>query len=81
MSAYRNQGIGKVCLQTVIDFAFQSLKLNKLELEVYEFNPRAVHVYEALGFVKEGTRRQVFFRDGKYYDSIVMGLLRQEWAR
>jgi len=41
----------------LLDYAFTSLDLFRVELEVYEFNPRARRVYERAGFVLEGRRR------------------------
>jgi RimJ/RimL family protein N-acetyltransferase len=36
-------------------------------------------VYEKLGFVREGRLRQDHYREGRYVDVLVMGLLREEW--
>jgi RimJ/RimL family protein N-acetyltransferase len=47
---------------------------------VFAFNFRAIHVYEKLGFVREGLRREVLFMDGVYHDAVVMGLLQYEYA-
>ncbi len=44
------------------------------------FNPRALRVYERVGFVIEGRRREAFTFDGVRYDDIIMSILRPEWA-
>jgi RimJ/RimL family protein N-acetyltransferase len=49
-------------------------------LEVFEFNERARHVYERLGFVHEATFRHAVFHDGRYLDLQRMAILREEWA-
>ncbi|HAA82323.1 MAG TPA: N-acetyltransferase, partial [Thermotoga naphthophila] len=36
-------------------------------------------VYEKIGFKVEGILRQELFREGRYHDVIVMGLLKSEW--
>ncbi|RJQ12030.1 MAG: N-acetyltransferase, partial [Dehalococcoidia bacterium] len=46
---------------------------------VLEFNTRAIHAYERVGFVVEGRLRQAAYLGGHYYDSLVMGLLREEF--
>jgi len=46
---------------------------------VYDFNPRAQHVYEKIGFVREGVRRDVLFWEGKYQSGIIMSLLGHEY--
>ncbi len=49
--------------------------LHRVELDVYAFNTRARHVYEKLGFVLEGTKRQALRFDDGWVDCHVMGLL------
>jgi RimJ/RimL family protein N-acetyltransferase len=46
---------------------------------VFAFNERAAHVYERVGFVREGVLRDTLYWDGVYHDSIVMSILRPEW--
>ena len=78
-SKERDKGYGTESIARVLDFAFRDIDLHRVELEVYSFNPRAIHVYKKLGFKLEGERRESFFRDGQYYSSIVMGLLADEY--
>ena len=47
--------------------------------EVYDFNPRAQHVYEKMGFVREGVRRDVLLWDGVYHSAIGMSILEDEF--
>ena len=72
-------GYGTEVTRLVVGHAFETLNFNRVWLHVYEFNPRAVHVYEKVGFRHEGRLRQAFFRDGRYWDTLVMGILREEW--
>jgi len=53
--------------------------VHRIGLEVYDFNPRARHVYEKLGFVHEGTMRDAIRWDGQWVDRHVMGLLDRDW--
>ncbi len=73
-------GLGSAAMRLLFDHAFDALNLHRIELEVYDFNPRAIHVYEKMGFVREGVRRDVLLWDGKYHDAIVMGLLAEEYS-
>jgi len=52
-----------------------------VSLDVFEYNPRAIRSYEKAGFVVEGRQRQVLNRDGRRWDDVYMGILRQEWER
>jgi len=45
----------------------------------WDYNTRARHVYEKVGFVQEGVRRQKRFRGGTYRDEICCGLLKEDW--
>ncbi|BBP87367.1 GNAT family protein, partial [Bacillus safensis] len=60
-------------------FAFDTLELNRLELEVFSHNPRAFRSYEKAGFQYEGKRRQALYFNGTYSDVIIMGILREEY--
>ncbi|HZY90048.1 MAG TPA: GNAT family protein [Gemmataceae bacterium] len=72
-------GYGTEATRLVLGHAFEALNLNRVWLHVYEYNPRAVHVYEKVGFRHEGRLRQAAFHDGRYWDTLDMGLLRAEW--
>ena len=63
----------------MLRFAFEELNLHRVELEVYDFNPRAMRCYEKAGFRLEGTRRQAHFHQGAYHDVHLMGILRDEF--
>jgi RimJ/RimL family protein N-acetyltransferase len=74
------QGHGTEATRMMLKIAFDTLNLERVELQVYEFNARAIHVYEKLGFRVEGRLRSVYFCEGRYHDNVVMGILREEWA-
>ena len=73
------KGYGTEATRTILSFAFNELNLHRVELEVYDFNARAIRTYEKAGFRHEGTRRKALFRDGSYHDVHVMGILREEF--
>ncbi|WP_431961410.1 GNAT family N-acetyltransferase [Actinacidiphila sp. bgisy160] len=54
------------------------MRLHKISLTVVTENEAAHHVYRKVGFVEEGRLRQVFRRDGRWYDMFTMGLLEGE---
>jgi RimJ/RimL family protein N-acetyltransferase len=65
----------------VLAHAFERVRVHRIELVVFSFNPRARRVYEKVGFVAEGTRRQALLWDGEWVDAQVMGILAEEWSR
>jgi RimJ/RimL family protein N-acetyltransferase len=73
-----NLGYGTDAVRTLCRFAFREMDLQRVELHVFETNPRAVRAYEKIGFREEGRLRRAHFSDGAYADVIVMGLLAEE---
>lgn len=76
---YWGRGYGTDAVMTLLDFAFNEMNLHRVHLSVFEFNRRAIRCYEKCGFRHEGREREAFFRDGRYHDSLLMGILREEF--
>lgn len=72
------QGYGTEVLTRVLDYAFDEVGLHRVGLDVFDFNPRARHVYEKCGFVEEGRLRHSLLWDGVWHDSILMSVLAHE---
>jgi putative acetyltransferase len=73
---FQGRGIGSAMLGALVDTADKWLNLRRLELAVYVDNEPAIRLYKRFGFVIEGTRRAVAFRDGAFVDDHVMARLR-----
>ena len=65
----------------MVDHAFATINLNRIQLLVYEYNERAIRIYDRIGFTKEGVLRQENYREGRYWDTWVMSILREEWKK
>ncbi len=76
---YWNLGYGTETMRLLLRHGFNTLNLNRIALDVYVTNPRAVRAYEKAGFVLEGRKRQGMYKDGKYVDILQMSVLRSEW--
>jgi RimJ/RimL family protein N-acetyltransferase len=74
-----NKGYGTEAMQLMVDYGFKILNLHRISLGVYAFNPRAIRVYEKIGFKQEGILRDALYWDGKYVDGITMSILAHEW--
>ncbi len=77
--ANADRGVGKIMLRGILDYVFQELRAHRLWLDVFETNTRAQHVYESLGFHREGILREAVFRDGEYHTQILMSILDREY--
>ena len=78
--AYWGQGYGTDATRTILQFAFGELNLHRVELDVYDFNPRGIRCYEKAGFRHEGVRRQAIFCNGQYHDVLTMSVLQHEFT-
>src|SRR5262245_47430153 len=72
------QGYGTDATRALVAWGFRELNLNRVWLRVFEDNPRGIRCYEKVGFRVEGRLRQDRFREGRYLDTIIMGVLRGE---
>jgi RimJ/RimL family protein N-acetyltransferase len=79
--AYWGKGHGTEATRLIVGFAFETLNLNRVWLHVFEYNERAVRTYEKVGFRHEGRFRQHHYREGRYWDCLIMSVLRDEWLR
>lgn len=77
----RGRGIGTWATELTRDFAFEELRLHRLELDVYSFNPRAETVYRKAGFQKEGVRRDAVLDGDTFADDIIMAILEEDWRK
>lgn len=75
--AGRGYGTEATCL--MLDYGFGMLNLHRIELDVYTINQRASHVYEKVGFKQEGLKRQSWYYDHQFYDTIIMSILEDEY--
>ena len=77
--AMRGQGFGTDAIQTLLPYAFEVTRLDKVHLGVYNFNESAIRAYERVGFRYEGQLRQQIYYEGRYWDEWPMRILRSEW--
>lgn len=73
------KGYGTEAMRLVLHYAFLELNLRRVTLNVFEYNERAIRSYEKAGFRLEGRQRKVIQREGRRWDIIFMGILREEW--
>ena len=76
---YWGKGYGTEALKTLLEYAFLELNLHRVSLRVFSLNEKAIRIYDKLGFVKEGVMRESLYRNGKWHDIIIMGVLKREY--
>jgi Acetyltransferases, including N-acetylases of ribosomal proteins len=75
----RCKGYGTQALRMLLRFAFAELNLFRMSANVPEYNEGAIALLKKFGFVEEVRRRQALERDGRRWDLLVFGLLKDEW--
>lgn len=75
------KGIGTEAMKLLQSFAFERMNLNRLELVVHDYNPRAYRCYTKCGFVEEGRWRKKQYHKGEYHDLILMGIVKEEYEK
>lgn len=78
-SSALGRGFGTEAAKLVCAYGFDHLNLELIYLGVNTANQRAVKSYKNAGFVEEGIRRKLIYRNGKYYDAVMMSILREEF--
>ena len=76
-----SKGYGTDMMKLCQQYVFAELGMERMSLGLFEYNPRALRSYEKCGFRLEGRSRQEVMREGKRYDALWMGILREEWLQ
>jgi RimJ/RimL family protein N-acetyltransferase len=75
----RGKGLGTEATRLMLQHAFETLNLNRVQLHVYATNPAGMRTYEKAGFVREGVLREHHFGEGAYCDVYCYGMLAREY--
>ncbi|MFI6641876.1 GNAT family N-acetyltransferase [Streptomyces sp. NPDC050504] len=79
--AGRDRGLGSETVRLTVAYGIEELRLNRVSLHVYNFNPRAIRAYEKAGFVAEGVERESLLYEGEWMDATNMAVLARDWNR
>ena len=77
---YLSNGYGTESIRLILDYGFNYLNLHSICLNLMEFNERALKCYKKCGFKEMGRRRKAKYINGKYYDSLAMDILKEEFS-
>lgn len=72
---------GTIALGHLLDICFLNYKLHRVWVDVPIYNDHAIHICQRLGFLLEGHLRSTHQKDNKWYDSVIMGMLENEFQR
>lgn len=79
--AFWDRGYGADAINTLLRYLFLSKNAHRVELEVADYNHRAIQCYSRCGFLEEGRKRKKYFSQGRFSDVVIMGILRDEYYK
>jgi RimJ/RimL family protein N-acetyltransferase len=79
--AYRGNGYGTDAMRVMLRYGFMELNLNRIQLNAFSYNERAIKSYRKAGFIEEGRQRGMLLRNGQRWDFVYMSVLRDEWMK
>ncbi|MBU3187742.1 GNAT family N-acetyltransferase [Clostridium estertheticum] len=74
-----NRGYGQDAIKVLLQYLFMNMAAHRVELQVLDFNLRAIQCYKRCGFIVEGKKRKACFSYGSYRDVLGMGILIEEF--
>ena len=75
----RRKGYGQEMYSYFFEYLFNNQGFNRLGLETLSSNLPAISMYKKLGFKEEGKQKKAIFRNGKFHDLLMMGILLENW--
>jgi RimJ/RimL family protein N-acetyltransferase len=76
-----SKGYGSETVKLMLDYSFNELNFNRVQLHVAVKNSAAVKIYKRYGFLVEGKLREAMYQHGKYWDFYLMGILKKDWEK
>jgi RimJ/RimL family protein N-acetyltransferase len=76
---YWSKGYGTEAARLIIRYGFDQLNLHRINSSAISFNERSIRLHKRVGFTEEGRQRETDFKNGRYHDHVIFGLLRTEW--
>ena len=74
-----NDGIAKEAAKLLIDYGFNNLNMNKIWMELYEYDTEKINFFtNEFNFKHDGLLRENCFEDGRYWDSHIISLLKNQ---
>ena len=78
-SGFQGKGIMTAACRAMISHAFGELDLHRVSIECAVGNEKSCAIPRRLGFTAEGTRREAQLLSGRYHDTLVFSMLKQDW--
>jgi RimJ/RimL family protein N-acetyltransferase len=77
----RGHGNGRAALTMLLDYCFETLEMHRVSADAFAYNDPWITLLEKAGFKREGVERDYLYRDGRFWDKAIYGLLEAEYRR
>jgi len=77
--SYQGKGIITQSCKALINYAFEELNLNRIQIKAADGNLKSCAIPERLGFIKEGIERDGELHSYGFVDLVIFGLLKKDW--
>jgi RimJ/RimL family protein N-acetyltransferase len=78
---HQRKGYASDAIRLVLKYYFEELGYQKANIGVFSYNTASLHLYERLGFQREGRQRRMLFSKGVYFDLIWFGMTLEEFRQ
>lgn len=76
---FRCKGIATDSYMALFRYAFDELRLNRINASALIHNTASLHVLKKVGFMQEGIKRQAIYKNGHFIDQIMFGILKEDY--
>ena len=77
----RGKGIGTDAYMALIRYSFEELRLNRINASALVHNTASIRTMTKAGFVQEGIKRQAVYKNGKFIDQVLFGILKEDYFK
>jgi RimJ/RimL family protein N-acetyltransferase len=78
---YWEKGYGTEAMALLVRYGFEQLNFHRISSSIVEFNERSIGLHKRLGFQQDGRLREATYRNGRFWDYVLFGMLREEYNR
>lgn len=78
---YQSKGFGTEILQMLLDYGFNQIRIHKIESEVFAYNQASAKLFKKMNFKEEVILRDSLWRNGKWWNILILSILQNEYVR
>ena len=81
LEEFKGRHMGSEAVKIMLNYYFNELRYNKVNVYIYDYNTPSIHFHEKLGFLREGELRQMAYSSGAYHNIIFYGMTKDEFNK